>query len=131
MDYARAYMAGSQRADDGATLREHWERAAARGSTTARARLRLPEFPEELGYLWEWGMALHGRSGVSMAGINPLTFEAIEAWARLHGCAPSPLEVEGLLMLDSALRPSPAEDKQEAEEPRITPAWPEKKESNG
>jgi hypothetical protein len=120
MEYARHYAEGSKRAPDGATMRDHW---LASGSDVARAKLLAPEFPDELEYLWGWALELHGRSGVSMAGLNPLTFQTIEAWARLTGRSLLPQEVEGLILLDSALRPV-EEKKPDPDEPPVTPPWP-------
>ena len=125
MEYARHQAEGSKRADDGSLVREHWEHAAARGSTAARAKLQAPEFPEALEYLWGWTLELYGRSGVSMAGLNPLTYQTLDAWARLTGRDPMPHEVEALILLDAALRSEP--DDTEADEPPEPPAWPEPK----
>ena len=122
MAYARHHAECSKRAPDGSTMREHWE---ASGSAVARAKLEAPEFPEDLAYLWDWTLELHGRSGVSMAGLNPLTYQTLDAWARLLERDPMPHEVEALILLDSALRP--VEDKPEAEEVKETPAWPTRK----
>ena len=126
MDYARHYAEMGKRAEDGSTVRDHLE---ASGSAYALAQLVPPEFPEELEYLWSWSLELHGRSGVSMAGLNPLTFQTIEAWAVLTDTVPTPQEVEGLILLDSALRPVADEKKTEpaVEEVPSIPAWPEPK----
>ena len=123
MEYARHQAEGSKRADDGSTMREHWEHAAARGSVAARAKLEAPEFPEQLSYLWSWTLELHGRSGVSMAGLNPLTYQTLDAWARLTGRDPMPHEVEALILLDAALRPENG-PKTDTDEPPEPPAWP-------
>jgi hypothetical protein len=128
MEYVRWQSESNSDAGDGATLRDHWEVAARRGNVDAIARLRQPELPESVEYLWGWLIELHGRSGVNMAGLNPLSYGTIEAWARLTGRQPDSLEVEALLMLDAAmLRP----DTDRAVEPEAAPprddAWPEKK----
>ena len=91
--------------------------------------MKAPEFPEELAYLWDWALELHGRSGVSMAGLNPLTFQTLEAWARLTDRCLLPHEVEGLILLDSALRPVEDKKPEEPEEPEDIPAWPEPKDA--
>jgi len=56
-----------------------------------------------LRYLWEWVRALHGRSGVGPAGLAPLSYETVAAWARLSGERPRPFEVEALMDLDAVL----------------------------
>ena len=128
MDYARHQAECSKRADGGATQRDHWELAAAQGSTVARAKLEAPEFPEELAYMWDWTTELHGRSGVNMAGLNPLSYGTIDAWGRLTDRVLTPHEVEGLILLDAALRP-PDDVKSEPDEPAEVPAWPEPKDA--
>ena len=103
MDYARHEAEMRQSADDGADTRAHLEAAARKGSAEAIAALRGPEFPEELEYLWGWVMELHGRSGVGMAGLAPLTYSTIAAWSELTGAEPGPLDVEALMALDAVL----------------------------
>ncbi|KKL24374.1 hypothetical protein LCGC14_2415940, partial [marine sediment metagenome] len=74
MDYAAHHALCSERAEDGSTMREHWEVAAAQGSAKAAESLTAPPFPEDLAYMWDWTLELHGRSGVNMAGLNPLSY---------------------------------------------------------
>ena len=127
MDYAAHYVECSQKAEGGSTMRDHWEAAARSGSVVAADKLVAPEFPEELSYLWDWTLELHGRSGAGMAGLNPLSYETIDAWGRLTGRDPMPHEVEGLILLDAALRPVSDSDEPVEAEPTETPAWPEQK----
>lgn len=124
MDYARHYVEGSQKVDGGGTMRDYW---LASGSDVALAKLVAPEFPEELSYLWEWTLELHGRSGANMAGLNPLSYEAIDAWGRLTGRDPMPHEVEGLILLDAALRPGTRDEVGEDAEEKPVSVWPESK----
>lgn len=88
---------------DGATRRSHLEHAAARGVEAAQQALEGPELPEPLRYLYEWVMEVHGRSGVDMSGLSPLTYQTIAVWARLMDRRPRPHEVEALLTLDAVL----------------------------
>ena len=127
MDYARWTAAGNKRADDGSRVRDHLEHAARNGSEYAIAQLRAPEFPEELAYLWDWTLELHGRSGVNMAGLNPLSYETIDAWGRLTDRQPTPTEVEGLILLDTALRSEAKAEEPEPDTPTPAPAWPTRK----
>ena len=89
---------------DGAARRDHLERAAARGVDAARKALEGPEFPEPLRYLYGWLMEVHGRSGVDMSGLSPLTYATIADWAVLMHRRPRPHDVEALLTLDAVLR---------------------------
>lgn len=114
---------------DGVPQREHWEAAAERGSVAARARLESASLPEELEYLWEWAIALHGRSGLGMAGIAPLTYSTIAEWARLTGNEPDALEIEALMSLDAAMMTRSESAEKKASGPKGAPVdpWPEKK----
>ena len=77
--------------------REHFERAAERGSAAARAALEGPEIPDAVAYLYAWAMELHGRSGADMAGPALLSYQTVEAWARLTDRRVMPEEVTVLL----------------------------------
>ncbi len=62
-----------------------------------------------------------------MTGLNPLSYETIEAWSRLTGRELDRREVEALLQLDAVLLMRRAEP--ETTEPATPPvdAWPEKR----
>lgn len=95
-----------------------------------QAKLDSAPFPDVLAYLWEWVIALHGRSGVGMGGLAPLSYATIAAWAKLTGQRPLPYEVEALMALDAALlSKGEVAESVEAEEAEqvVTPAWPTKK----
>lgn len=79
------------------------ESAAAR-SPAARKLLEGPECPEELEYLLRWARELARTRAVGMNGAEGITYPMIEAWARLTAREPSALEVEGLLLIDAAMR---------------------------
>ncbi len=78
----------------------------------ARARLTNPHpYPETLRYLHGWARELHARSGTSGFGMNPLTWQAFDAWARRTGRAPDPAETDALFALDVVmLFPEESED---------------------
>ena len=116
-----------RRADGGASERDHLLQAARKGNEDAQAALRGPEPPEDMFYLVGWAEALYGRSGVSMEGLAPLSYSTIEAWARLMGVYPDPLEVQALITLDHVMRhPDRGTVPDEVPEAVNTP-WPEKK----
>ncbi len=58
-------------------------------------------FPEVLAYLWGWFCEL-GSGRTCGMGPNPITWEAIQAWAQLTGNSPAPWEVRALRSLDAA-----------------------------
>jgi len=83
----------------------------------------------------EWAYLLRGRSGgIGMAGVAPVSFREIEAWARLMDIGElHPLEVEAIVVLDAAMistnnsasEPTPEERSILGEK-----AWPQRKEMN-
>lgn len=123
--YARHEAMLRQRTDDGAETRAYLEASAAKGNAEAIERLRGPEFPEDMEYLWVWALEMHGRSGANMAGLNPLTYGTIRDWSALTEQYPDPLEVQALMAVDAALRsPETTQDDKPAPKP---PAWPTRK----
>jgi hypothetical protein len=113
MDFARAegQMRRPVSDTDRTPLRAHLIFAAAAGSAKARARLdTLPQMPDALGYLWAWFMELDVARGVDMNGPVALSYLTIDAWARLTDRRLSPDEVQGIMMLDLALRHPGDED---------------------
>lgn len=81
----------------------------------------------ELEYLVGWAYALHGRSGVGMAGVAPLGYTTIEAWSRLTGTQLEPYEVNALIALDAVLCSPETGEEETVEEPpaeRRQLAWP-------
>lgn len=116
--------------EHGGSRRATLELAASRGSQTAIQALTRPEYPEPLEYLLEWSRELVGRSGVGMDGFAPLTWEAIDAWARRTGRNPTPDECNALMLLDGAFRhPEQPDDPVSIETPTVAVvhAWPTKK----
>lgn len=95
-----------KRLPDGFTTREHLQGLARRGGAAAaraRADLSGPSCPAELRYLVGWAMELHGRSGASSVGLAPVSYQSIEAWARLTGRTVTPWDVRALCEIDSVL----------------------------
>src|SRR4051812_41133275 len=86
--------------DGKVTTRVALETSAARGVASALSELQGPEVPEPVEYLWSWFLELDRTRGYGMNGPEPLTYQAIEAWARLTDRAPTPGEVETLLQMD-------------------------------
>lgn len=129
MLYARHQVELARKGPDGTAQREHWKFAAEHGNEDARRKLQCPEFPEHLAHVWEWARDLHGRSGVGMTGLAPLSYQEIEAWQRLHGIALTSLEVDALIAVDAALMgAAPSEDgASEPAEPEPVRAWPTRK----
>ena len=100
---------------------------ARKGSESAQAELDGPECPEAFEYLVSWAFALHARSGIGLAGADPLRYSELREWANLviPGIALEAYEVEALIALDAAMR----EDSDKKQEEEETPAddleaWP-------
>lgn len=110
MEYAAHEARLNQPAKDGTPERVHVEALAKRGNARAQSMLIGPPLPDTLAYLWNWALELHGRSGVGMHGLNPLTYTTIADWARLTRRHPGPLEVEALIRLDAVLLNPPKAD---------------------
>ncbi len=87
----------------GKSQRSHLEGLAVKGHAKAIEALQGPEYPPELHYLRMWAAELHGKSGVGMNGLNPLTYTTVADWSRLKGVKPEPHEVEALLTLDAVM----------------------------
>lgn len=74
------------------------------------AELEGPSAPACLEYLRGWLFELHGRSGVGMSGVAPLSYGTIADWTRLTGAIVRPEEVRALIRLDAVLlHPEPRE----------------------
>lgn len=66
--------------------------------------LKGPEFPEVLRYLWEWFTELERARSVGPHGVNPMSYQDIDAWARLLRRPVLPHEVSALMRLDLVMR---------------------------
>lgn len=54
-------------------------------------------------YLRDWLYELHGRSGMTDHGPAPLSWPALDAWARMTGRKPDTSETDALFSLDAVL----------------------------
>jgi hypothetical protein len=90
---------------DGSPAAAHHAKLALHGDATARAALADtgPSCPDALRYLLEWLYALHGRSGLGMNGLAPLSWPTIAAWSQMTGHRPNAREVVALFQLDDAM----------------------------
>jgi hypothetical protein len=96
---------------DGMSLRETLEMAWSIEGVKP-SELDGPECPYYGSYLWEWYLQLRRRSAGTGFGAAPITWEAIDAWARRSGIDPAPWELEILESLDAAyLKQQAAEQK--------------------
>jgi len=66
--------------------------------------VREYSLPPALAHVWAWFCELSGARGAGMYSLAPITFQDIEAWARLTGHRPSPAEVGLLRQLDDVFR---------------------------
>lgn len=90
---------------DGLTEGHHLQLLADKGHKVAIEALEGPEFPDALGYLWDWFLELdYARSTTAMEGAGPVTYEQVDAWCRLTDRHPEPFEVRALFVLDIAIR---------------------------
>jgi hypothetical protein len=99
------------RAKDGAAVGAHLAAAARRGHAGAAELLEGPEIPEALADLAEWSRELARQRQYHMSGPQPLTYQEVEAWARLTDRQPAPHEVRALMLLDLVwAHPEPEEE---------------------
>jgi hypothetical protein len=106
MAYA-AHEATMRKPDErGFAQRDHLRGLVRRGMATEAQRRLLagPPFPDLLAYLWDWFMELDRARTIGMNGPDLLTYQVIDAWARLTGREPWPHEVAALISLDLVTR---------------------------
>jgi hypothetical protein len=82
--------------------------------------------PASLSYLHLWWSELARARGVSMGGIQPITYLDIDAWSRQTDQHPQPHEVDALMAIDAEWRLalSPVDDKSTEPPQESLRAWP-------
>lgn len=93
----------NRRREDGTRERDHWVVLAERGDRKAVARLEPPEVAPAFEYLRTWLYEVHGRSGVGMNGLAPLTWTTLRHWREETGTTVRPDEARALMRLDAIL----------------------------
>lgn len=88
---------------DGSTVRDHLAVAVRIGRKT-QAAVDGPEPPPGLLYVLEWHHEISASRSVGPAGLNPISYVDIDAWARLTDRRPRPHEVQALLRIDYEVR---------------------------
>lgn len=85
-------------------LRDDLEAAARQGVERARRRLDGPECPPRLRGLLALARALHGKSGVTMAGLAPLSYATLRHY-RLERGLPrfDEDEIDAVFVLDAVM----------------------------
>lgn len=102
--FAANELALGARQADGATLRVHLE-SLARQTGKIPDQLLPVDCPVEAKYLWEYFCNMSERRTSGPNGLNQITHEGVEAWARRCGVRLQPFEnaaldaLEGLFML--------------------------------
>jgi len=103
---------------DGTSTRKHLESAASLGGRTpgsASAIKRLdnaPECPLVLLYLWGWFVQLSAGRASGPMGSSGISFQDVDAWARLMDHQPKPHEVNALMMMDVTFRNAQSKQRQ-------------------
>lgn len=64
------------------------------------AQLKLPPFPEELAYLWQYYRRLRGRKGGNGFSVSPIEWPDIQAFRDMTRKRIDPWEVEALEDID-------------------------------
>lgn len=91
--------------EGGSTYRDVLEGLLKRARTEVRKaeieeQLALPDFPEELNYLWIDFWRLRRRVASTGFGVTPISWEAIDAYCRKTGRNYVPWEVQVIEALD-------------------------------
>jgi hypothetical protein len=84
---------------DGTTLRGHYQAAERQ---TGKSFIDEPEIPPAGEHLWIWFWEINAGRGSTGWGPAPLSYQEIDAWARLSGCDLRPWEVRVLKSMDGA-----------------------------
>jgi hypothetical protein len=132
MEYARHEAMLNQPDKDGIPARKHYEILAERGRRDAIETLAGKECPVDLQYLYDWSIALVGRSGATTGSLLPLSYSELKSFSEMTGWKPDPQEVEALMLLDSIIRNPDTEvkvEKKEEPKPTFVAAWPTRKKS--
>jgi hypothetical protein len=95
------------------SVRANLQRLVNLGRKDLLKQLEGPDFPIELGYLWEWFLEIRSAPRMTMEGAAALSWSDIDTWARLTDREVSPQEVNGLIALDYAFRNPPKEEEEE------------------
>lgn len=95
---------------DGIAYRVHLEKVADR-MPAARKALEGPPLPEAGAYVWTWFLELNAARAPGFAGITPLSFLDMQAWAQATGRSVRRLELQWLKELDRIwCGPAPREE---------------------
>lgn len=108
------HEAEMRRSHEGLPQRTHLQRLVERGHTAMRRVLEGPLMPkgkshlwatwDAIQYLWTWFLELdRTRTYHAMSGRpEPITYQMVDAWARLTGREVLPHEVDALMRMDIA-----------------------------
>jgi len=99
LGFAGRETALSARQEDGATLREHLQ-SHERQSGERHPLLEDVECDESIIYLWDYFCSMNARRTGNGFGLNPITDEGVEAWARRRGIRLERFENYALDMLE-------------------------------
>lgn len=134
--YVAHHASASRPQSDGTTLYDLWSEKARRGDSEAAVLLDGPPFPDTLGYLHQWFGELSNARGMGFTGPAAITYQDVDAWARLTDQHPAPHEVAALFAIDAAWRGALVPERKQAapiaasDEPKAlqpVKAWPVKK----
>ncbi len=85
-------------------MRAHLEAAARAGHVPSQELLYDgPECPPSMRYFLELLGRLHGRSGVTMNGVAPLSWPTLDAMTRLTGIEIDGEDIDALFLADAVM----------------------------
>lgn len=86
------------------SLRAHLEQLAKSTGEAPAELVGEHELPEALAHVWEWFCELSNARAPGAFSLAPISYQDMEAWARLTGAQPTSAEVGLLRQLDDAFR---------------------------
>ena len=108
--FAAREFALNERLDDGSTQRDHAQ-SHFRQTGKYNPGTEPVECPYELAYLWGYWTSMNMRRTSSGFGPNPISEEAMAAWARRRGIVFEPFESDALDALEALCMRSAAKVK--------------------
>jgi len=84
----------------GSAVSEHVEHLARQGISVPEAEPDV-DLPDLAAHVWEWFCELQLGRPAGMSGVEPIAWEAIDAWARCTDRDPEPWEVTAIKQMDA------------------------------
>jgi len=98
MDYAEKHFS-LQKVYQGQTILEHLHSVVDQTGEVPE-ELELPPFPKAIDQVWYKFLEVHRGRTYGMSGVNPISFQDLQAWSSVTGAHLSGWEIEVIMKLD-------------------------------